>query len=228
MRRTEINQIIQHAEYFFEKHNFKLPAFAFWDINDWKLNRHAVDEIIDCELGWDVTDFGRSDFIREGLLLFTIRNGVLNSSIYTKTYAEKIMISREEQVTLMHCHIHKTEDIINRGGGNLIMELYNQSGEKDLADSPVSLQQDGIKIILPAGARIRLCPGESITLLPHILHKFWAEKGSGDVLIGEVSSVNNDHVDNIFYNEQIRFPQIEEDGNLHRLMTCDYKKYLNC
>jgi D-lyxose ketol-isomerase len=226
MKRTEINQLIRDAEHFFEKYNFKLPPFASWNLNDWKSPCHDISEIIDCELGWDVTDFGRGDFAREGLLLFTIRNGVLNSSDYLKSYAEKIMISREEQITLMHCHINKTEDIINRGGGNLIFELYNQSGEKDLADSPVVLQQDGVKVTLPAGGRIRLTPGESLTLTPRIFHQFWAEKGSGDVLIGEVSSVNDDHHDNIFYNKQLRFPQIEEDETAYRLITCDYKKLL--
>lgn len=224
MQRTEINQLIKDAERFFEKHNFKLPPFAYWRLQDWKSQRPYIHEIIDCELGWDVTDFGRGNFLKEGLLLFTIRNGMLNNSKYPKSYAEKIMISREEQVTLMHCHINKTEDIINRGGGNLIFELYNQSGGKDLADTPVVLQQDGVKVTLPAGGRIRLSPGESITLTPRIFHQFWAEKGSGDVLIGEVSSVNDDHLDNIFHNKQLRFPQIEENEGAYRLLTCDYNE----
>jgi D-lyxose ketol-isomerase len=226
MQRTEINQLIKDAERFFEKHNFKLPPFASWNLNNWKSHCQDINEIIDCELGWDVTDFGRGNFSSEGLLLFTIRNGILNSNNYLKTYAEKIMISREEQVTLMHCHINKTEDIINRGGGKLIFELYNQSGGKKLADTPVVLQQDGVKVTLPAGGRICLSPGESITLIPGVFHQFWAEKGFDDVLIGEVSSVNDDHQDNVFYNEQLRFPKIEENEEVYRLITCDYKKLL--
>ena len=82
--------------------------------------------LLDCRLGWDVTDFGRGDFRRQGLLLFTIRNGINNSEKYSKPYAEKIMISRAGQVTLMHCHETKCEDIINRGGGKLIFELYHR------------------------------------------------------------------------------------------------------
>jgi hypothetical protein len=225
MKRSEINQQIKDAVRFFEKHNFKLPPFAFWNLDDWKQNSGEIDEIVNCELGWDVTDFGRGDFLREGLLLFTIRNGLLNSSDYPKTYAEKIMVSRKGQLTLMHCHINKTEDIVNRGGGKLVFELYNRKGENDFADTPVVLQRDGIKVTVPAGGRICLIPGESITLMPGVFHQFWAEKNSGDVLIGEVSSVNNDHNDNVFYHEQLRFPEIVEDEVPYRLIVGDYAKY---
>ena len=227
MKRSEINQLIKDAVKFFEKHGFKLPPFAFWNLEDWKQNKDRIDEIITCELGWDVTDFGRGNFFCEGLMLFTIRNGLLNSRAYTKPYAEKIMISREEQLTLMHCHVNKTEDIINRGGGNLIFELYNRKGENDLANTPVTLQQDGVRITIPAGGRIRLTPGESITLTPGVFHQFLAEKGSGDVMIGEVSSVNDDHNDNVFYSELLRFPKIEEDEAPFRLLTGDYSKYIS-
>jgi len=226
MKRTEINQLIKDTERFFEKYNFRLPPFAFWNIDEWNAHRCDINEITACELGWDITDFGHGDFFKKGLLLFTIRNGVLNSKNYPKPYAEKIMISREEQVTLMHCHINKTEDIINRAGGNLIFELYNQSGEKDLADTDVILQRDGVKVTLSAGERIRLRPGESVTLTPHMFHQFWAEKGFGDVMIGEVSSVNNDHNDNVFHHDQLRFPMIEDDTKPYRLLLGDYKKYL--
>jgi D-lyxose ketol-isomerase len=222
MRRSEINQLIREAEQFFQQHHFVLPSFAAWNATDWKKENENINEIITCSLGWDVTDFGHGDFMREGLLLFTIRNGCLNHPVYSKPYAEKIMIAREDQLTLMHCHLHKTEDIINRGGGRLVFKLYNRKGEKDLADTPVILQQDGIKVSLPAGSQICLTPGESITLTPGIFHQFWAEKGTGDVMIGEVSSVNDDHRDNVFYYPQLRFPEIIEDEAPYRLMIGDY------
>ena len=227
MKRSEINKLIKDAVKFFEKHNFNLPPFAFWSQEQWRQNNGKIDEIINCELGWDVTDFGRGNFFREGLLLFTIRNGLLDSRDYPKTYAEKIMISREDQLTLMHCHVNKTEDIINRGGGKLVFELYNRTDENDLADTPVVLQRDGVKVTIPAGGRIYLSPGESITLTPGVFHQFWAEKDSGDVLIGEVSSVNDDHNDNVFYHEQLRFPEIAEDEVPYRLLVGDYSMKKN-
>ena len=168
-----------------------------------------------------VTDFGRGNFPKEGLLLFTIRNGLAGSSVYTKPYAEKIMISRSEQVTLMHCHVSKTEDIINRGGGRLIFELYNRRGDAvELDYTPVTVSRDGERITVPAGTKLFLEPGQSLTLTPNLFHKFYGELG-GDVMVGEVSAVNDDHNDNIFLEPQLRFPVIEEDEPPYRLLVSD-------
>ena len=223
MKRSEINREIRAAEEFFAMHNFKLPKFAAWSASDWDAqDKDEIAEIFDCNLGWDITDFGRGDFRNYGLMLFTIRNGVTGSEKYPKKYAEKIMISRSNQITLMHCHVLKTEDIINRGGGRLVFELYNRKGETtELDNTPVKLVLDGRKITVPAGGKVILEPGESLTLTPNVFHQFYAEKGS-DVLIGEVSSVNDDHTDNLFYEPQLRFPGVEEDEPIYRRTVMDY------
>lgn len=226
MKRSEINHEIREAEKMFASFNFQLPKFASYTLEDWKKHGSEIDEILDCELGWDITDFGRGDFRKEGLLLFTIRNGKAGSAVYRKSYAEKIMISRSAQVTLMHCHEAKTEDIINRGGGKLVFELFNRKGKStDLDDTPVEFSRDGEKITLPAGEKFAISPGESITLTPNLFHKFYAEKGS-EVMIGEVSAVNDDHCDNVFHGEQLRFPVIEEDVAPYRLLVSDYRNFL--
>lgn len=222
MQRSAINSLIHEAEEFFAHHHFMLPPFAGWDVEQWQRMSGQIDEILDCELGWDITDFGRDQFFREGLLLFTIRNGKQGDARYTKAYAEKIMIVREEQVTLRHCHGQKTEDIIVRGGGKLVFELYNRAQDGSLDTSPVVLRQDGVTVTIPAGGHICLSPGESITLTPGVYHKFWGEHGCGQVLVGEVSSVNDDHTDNLFYAPQQRFPSIDEDVPPSRLMVGDY------
>ena len=223
MKRSEINREIRAAEEFFALHNFKLPKFASWNASDWAAqDKDEIAEIFDCNLGWDITDFGRGDFRKYGLMLFTIRNGVTGSELYPKKYAEKIMISRSNQITLMHCHVLKTEDIINRGGGRLVFELFNRKGETtELDDTPVQLVLDGRKITVPAGGKVVLEPGESLTLTPNVFHQFYAEEGS-DVLIGEVSSVNDDHTDNLFYEPQLRFPGVEEDEPIYRRTVMDY------
>ncbi|MBE6404357.1 MAG: D-lyxose/D-mannose family sugar isomerase [Lentisphaerae bacterium] len=223
MKRSEINREIRAAEEFFAMHNFKLPKFAAWSMSDWeKQDKDEISEIFDCNLGWDITDFGRGDFRNYGLMLFTIRNGITGSEKYPKKYAEKIMISRSNQITLMHCHVLKTEDIINRGGGRLVFELFNRKGDTtDLDDTPVKLVLDGRKITVPAGGKVLLEPGESLTLTPNVFHQFYAEEGS-DVLIGEVSSVNDDHTDNLFYEPQLRFPGVEEDEPIYRRTVMDY------
>ena len=82
MKRSEINREIRRAEEFFASFQFKLPPFAAYTPADWARHGDEIAEILDCELGWDLTDFGRGDFRREGLLLFTIRNGKIGSKKY--------------------------------------------------------------------------------------------------------------------------------------------------
>ena len=93
MKRSEINNIITEAKKFFNKHNFILPPFGYWNLNDWKQkNKDNIDEIIDRSLGWDITDFGYNNFWKTGICVFTIRNGnqenIKKGS--GKTYAEKL------------------------------------------------------------------------------------------------------------------------------------------
>ncbi|MBI3920646.1 MAG: D-lyxose/D-mannose family sugar isomerase, partial [Armatimonadetes bacterium] len=124
------------------------------------------------------------------------------------------------QVTPMHFHWSKMEDIINRGGGNLMVRLYNSTEEEDLAETPIRVSLDGQVRSLEAGAVVRLTTGESITLTPGLYHEFWAEEGHGTAMIGEVSMTNDDHNDNRFHQPVGRFPTIEEDeAPLHLLCT---------
>ena len=224
MKRSEINTKIREALEFFNNMNFKLPPWGYWSIDDWKMNRENCDEIFKNQLGWDLTDFGTGDFAVSGLLLFTIRNG--NLKFDQKPYAEKIMIVGEEQVTPMHFHWSKMEDIINRGGGNLMMELYNSDDNEAFTDQSFEVSMDGIRKTLNAGSIVRLSPGESITLYQGLYHKFYGEPGKGKVLVGEVSAVNDDHTDNRFHDELGRFPEIVEDEPPVHLLVGDYEKYL--
>ncbi len=224
MKRSEINRILQESISFIEKMNFHLPPFAHWKPEDWEGKGEEYDEIRDNMLGWDITDFGKGDFYREGLVLFTIRNGNLNIKKYIKPYAEKILIVREEQITPFHFHWSKMEDIINRGGGNVLIQLYNSTEDGGLSDTPVHISMDGRNYTAPAGTIVRLTPGESITLFPKVYHKFWGEKGTGFTLLGEVSSVNDDNIDNRFLEPVGRFPTIEEDEPPFRLLVIDYKR----
>ena len=228
MKRSEINREIREAEEIFRRHHFSLPPFAFWNPEQLLRERIRCREILDCFLGWDITDFGHGNFRKEGLLLFTLRNGISDSALYPKPYAEKIMLVRENQWTLLHCHRHKTEDIINRSGGLLCFRLF-ASREGALPDEqlPVSFSQDGVWKEAAPGAEIVLEPGESITLRPGIFHAFYGKDSTGEILVGEVSSVNDDHTDNIYHGEQARFPEIEEDEPPYRLLVKDYETILS-
>ena len=223
MKRSEINQKIRETEAFIKEHGFHLPPFCNWTPEDWKEKGEECREIVDNMLGWDITDYGLGDFDHIGLTLVTIRNGNQNNPKYTKPYAEKLLISEEDQICPMHFHWSKMEDIINRGGGILMMELYNSTENEELDTiNDVIVVSDGVKLKIPAGTVLEMMPGQSVTLTPGLYHRFWAKKGCGKVLIGEVSKCNDDNNDNRFLEPIGRFPTIEEDEPAYRLLCNEY------
>jgi D-lyxose ketol-isomerase len=185
----------------------------------------GVQEIVENRLGWDITDFGSGDFENTGLLLFTIRNGHPSNweTLEGKLYAEKIMVVKVGQITPLHFHWNKSEDIINRGGGDLALALYNATEDDELAETPVTVQMDGIQRTFEAGETVLLTPGESITIPTRLYHRFWGEMTK--VLVGEVSLVNDDDQDNRFYKPRGRYPTIEEDVPPAHLLVMDYARY---
>lgn len=226
MKRTEINTLIRDSIEFFEAMGFKLPPWAFWKPEEWKGKSESVKEIVDTMLGWDLTDFGSGDFENKGLILFTLRNGDFSNPENRKSYAEKIMVVREGQVTPFHFHWNKMEDIINRGGGNLVIELYASDESGALSRDPVVVRIDGIPKTVEPGGMVTLEPGESICLEPYVYHCFYGQKGLGKVLVGEVSAVNDDTADNRFLEVSGRFPDIEEDEQPLHLLVNDYRNWL--
>ena len=224
MKRSFINQKINEALLFFEDMNFKLPPWGYWSKSHWKQHRKDCTEIFTNGLGWDLTDFGSGDYSKYGLLLFTLRNG--NLKMDRKSYSEKIMIVEEGQLTPMHFHWSKMEDIINRGGGNLIFQLYPSNTKGGFERHEIEVSLDGVRKKIQPGTELILEPGTSITLYPELYHSFYGERGSGKVLVGEVSSVNDDHRDNHFNPPVGRFPSIEEDEAPTHLLVGDYASFI--
>lgn len=220
MKRSEINKEIESALAFFSSLQFHLPVWATWSPRDWEHNWMNAEEIRRNQLGWDLTDFGSGDYQHTGLLLFTIRNG--NPETDQKGYCEKIMIVGEKQVTPRHYHARKMEDIINRGGGNLILELFHAQQDKPVDDKLIEVKIDGIIHHYREGEKVRLEPGQSICFPPYLAHRFYGEEGKGRVLVGEVSSVNDDLNDNHFPEGVGRFPDIIEDVTPRYLLAGDY------
>jgi D-lyxose ketol-isomerase len=225
MKRSEINSIIREADSFIKQHGFHLPPFAYWTPEMWAAKGDEIQEILQRQLGWDVTDFGCGDYEHIGLVVFTIRNGDPQNLERRrgKIYAEKILVVDVDQVTPMHFHWRKVEDIINRGGGKLIVQLYNSTDDDQLADSDVMVSLDGVKRVVKAGETVTLSPGDSITIESRVYHKFWGAESR--VLVGEVSVVNDDNTDNRFYEAIGRFPAIEEDEPPLHLLCTDYPRY---
>lgn len=225
MKRSLVNQILQEGDAFIRSFGYMLPPFAYWSPAEMKARDST--EIARRGMGWDITDYGQGTFDALGLFLFTTRNGLADDLSRGRgmVYAEKIMISRKDQLSPMHRHIIKSEDIINRGGGTLVLELFARDAEGGIdRRAPVRVPVDGQWRSLDAGGLLKLNPGESVTLHPDTWHAFWGE--GGDVLIGEVSTVNDDRTDNIFEAPIGRFAEIEEDEAPLHLLVSDYDRYL--
>ena len=218
MKRSEVNQIIRQARDTFSEYRWTLPPFASYPPERWA--GPELKELKHSMLGWDITDFGSGDYYKVGLLLFTLRNGDLEEGD-DQPYAEKLMLVREGQKTPYHFHWNKMEDIINRGGGDVVFHLYNATkGDEVLDTTDVEINKDGRKYFVKAGEDVVLKPGESMTLYPYYYHEFVVR--SSTALIGEVSMCNDDNTDNRFLEPLGRFPTIEEDEPAYRLLCNEY------
>lgn len=227
MKRSRINAIIRESEAFIRSQGWVLPPFAAWTPEEFRARRDEARALIDARCGWDITDYGQGDYDRMGLFLFTLRNGRLADlrAGQGMCYAEKLLISQDGQISPHHTHVIKAEDIINRGGATLVVELHGSDESGAFSDRHGgTVMCDGIPVRYEPGQQLRLRPGESVTLLPGDWHAFWAE--GGPVLIGEVSTVNDDETDNVFRDPIGRFAEVEEDEPPYRLLVSDYRTWL--
>ncbi len=223
MKRSQINQEIRWAKTLLEKSNIKLPPFGYWTMQEWTSGERNIDIIKEVMLGWDITDYGKDRFNELGAILFTLRNGSLKDSSIGTPYAEKLILLKEGQRLPIHYHASKTEDIINRAGGVLAIKLYNslENGDVDY-ESRVTVDLDGVKHVFAPGEEIDILPGNSITLRPFVYHLFWAKAGCGDLVCGEVSSINDDNTDNFNAEDVSRFSRVEEDEPILHPLCNEY------
>lgn len=223
MKRSEVNQAIEKAKRLFAEKKIALPFFGGVSRAEWKDTVPAESLIKRLMLGWDVTDFGSGDFSRVGSTLFTLRNGDINEPGVGSPYCEKLMVMDGcGQEIPMHYHVHKTEDIINRAGGTLAIQVYNARPDKSLdLENDVVLWCDGVRRAFAPGTTIRVATGNSVTLTPYVYHRFYAE--GGDTIAGEVSAVNDDNTDNVFLEPSARFTGIEEDEPALHFLVSEYE-----
>jgi hypothetical protein len=181
MKRSEINAAIAEAALAFTRHQWHLPPNP----------------------KWDVTGFGLGDFNKYGLVLVNLAE--------LPQYCEKIMYARGNQVTPIHMHKQKQEDIICRAGTFAIQLFACGDNDECLREGPVRVLLNGEERTYKAGDILYLHQGERITLFPGCYHQFW---GMGDyALIGEVSTANDDTADNYFENTDVgRYEELQEDA----------------
>jgi len=223
MKRSEINRAIIEAIELFDQYKFHLPPWAHWRISDWQNVGSEADEIRKHKLGWFVTDFGSGRFKEVGLLICVVRNGCLHNQtpVTTKTYAEKFMVIQPGQKTPYHFHWCKTEDLINRSGGRLAVELaWANDDERSFSDRDVTVQVDGLTKTINVGDKLVLQPGESVTFPPRLCHQFYGFQNDNTVLAGEISSLNDDSTDNCFLGQDfLRSPVVEDEPR--KYLLCD-------
>jgi D-lyxose ketol-isomerase len=228
MKRSRINDIIAQSDDMMRSFGFVLPPWAYWTPDEFKARAGEAAAVIEARNGWDITDYGAGDFDKMGLFLFTLRNGRLADLQRGggMCYAEKLLISKQDQLSPMHPHVIKAEDIINRGGATLVVELFGSDADGHFDETAGgTVWCDGLQRDYGPGEKLRLAPGESVTLMPGDWHAFWGE--GGDVLIGEVSTVNDDETDNIFREPIGRFANIQEDAAPTHLLVSDYRNWLD-
>jgi D-lyxose ketol-isomerase len=225
MLRSTIDDVIDAARVFAAERQFPLPVFAGWSREHWQQNVETLHATMERGLGWDVTDFGRGDFSRYGLCLCTLRNGSLEErdSGRGQTYAEKLMVVEVAQETPFHLHRTKAEDIINRGGGRLRVEIYPSDGV-ELGSGVTETFVDGVRTDVAAGESVVILAGQSIQIPTGAFHRFWAE--GERVLAGEVSGVNDDESDNVFLEQFPRYASIDEDSPARYLVVGEYAQLL--
>lgn len=227
MKRSEINAAIDTARAELQKQNITLPCFGCFTPEEWEEKKDSCANVFAVMLGWDVTDFDTDDFAHQGCVLFTVRNGSPDGA--GVPYAEKYLIFNDApaQAIPLHFHFKKTEDIINRAGGVMCIEVYNSTPDGDLdRESDVTFYTDGIKNVVPAGTVVEITTGNSITLTPGLYHRIFAKAGTGMLIAGEVSSINDDNTDNRFYAPTNRFCGVEEDEAPRYILANEYDKFI--
>lgn len=222
LKRSVINRSIEEAKAAFQQFGIHLPPFAFRQAQEWEQPSADADEIRDCMLGWDATDFGSGRFEQIGRTLFTLRNGTSRKPGYPKVYAEKLLFDPEGQRAPAHFHHAKMEDICCRAGGNILVQLTGVNAEDAPSDQPIFAKVDGVRVQVEPRGIIRLRPGMSVCIPPRTIHQFWAEEGCGIAVSSEVSSVCDDWSDNFFLEPAERFPKIEEDAARTHYLCHEY------
>ncbi|WP_194207612.1 D-lyxose/D-mannose family sugar isomerase [Superficieibacter sp. 1612_C1] len=224
MKRSSINYAIDKAHAVAEGFRLCLPDFAYFTAEAWR--QQPLDEwqeVLDLQLGWDITDFGRGNFADTGLTLLTLRNGALHNARYPKPYAEKMLQIQQDQHTPWHFHTHKMEDILNRGGGDLCMQLAwsTEDNQRDLRRT-IDVAVDGHRRTLRPTDTLVLKPGQGVCLPQRLYHRFWAEKSL--VLGWEISMVNDDRQDNHFLEAGERYSTVEENEPVKWLLCNEYQR----
>lgn len=222
MKRSEIEAIIGKSLAMMASQRFYLPPFAGWTPEQWREQAEPTRAMRAAGVGWNIVEFEKDAFFRSGIAVFTLRMGDYRDlpKGAGRLYAEKAFVLFEGQRVPHHYHRVKTEDLINRGGGILGVDLVRVNEQGMELDDDITLERNGVEITVPAHTVLQLEPGESIVLLPGLAHAFI---GVSEVLCGEISLANDDATDNYFLQPLPTSSPIVEDSPARHLVLADYR-----
>ena len=224
MKRSRINAALDLAQQRLREHVVQLPEYAYWSPDDWRRAGPEYARVIRNALGWAVTDFGQGNFDQVGITMFDVRNGTPSHPDEGTPYGEKIFVLKPGQRLPYHFHWNKTEDIISRAGGTLMIQVYNSREDESMDEqSPGFVYCDGVRKPFEAGQTYEIPHGQSLTIVPRLYHRFWAKDGGAILVGGEISTISVPKTDNRFGGNARRFVPIEEDVAPAYLLNTDYK-----
>jgi D-lyxose ketol-isomerase len=223
MKRSQINAAIDLAHRTLAEHGIRLPDYGYWPAERWRTAGPEMSRVTRNGLGWAVTDFGQGDFDRVGITMFDVRNGNQAQPEEGTPYGEKIFVLKPGQRLPFHFHWSKTEDIISRAGGTLMIQLYNSHDDETMDEtSPGVVYCDGVAQRFTAGQILEIPHGASVTITPRLYHRFWARDDGAILVGGEISTISVPQSDNRFGGSARRFVPIEEDVAATYLLNIDY------
>lgn len=194
MKRSEINSCIKEATVIIEGAGIGLPGHASWGPEDWQQNREAAVEMLRRGIGWNISDFGGGDYLKMGIVFYTVSNGVFDPATgmpVDQIYAHRYFILKEGQQIMTEHHHTKIEDIIVFAGAQLRVELHNVGPNEELdKTNDINIMRSGIWNSYKPGTVITLSRGERIRFEPIHYHRPWGHGGT--VLIEEVCMVTDD------------------------------------
>ncbi len=199
MRRSEINKLAGESLRAINV-RYTLPEWVWWTRAQWE-DAKGYEEFQAGACGLDVTDFGSNNFLKQGLFLITLTNGVIGGAA---PYCHKIMATRQGQICPFHTHYKKTEHI-RVLKGKMQLRMYN-----DHPTGNVTVSVDGFLQEYEPNKIIVVKEGAAVCLLPGTYHEF-AGYDVGFTILEEVSTSNDDQKDNLFQYRLPRFPEIIED-----------------
>jgi D-lyxose ketol-isomerase len=225
MKRSQINAAIDRAHKALAEHHIRLPEHGYWPAERWRKAGPEMSRVTRNGLGWAVTDFGQGRFDEVGITMFDVRNGNVDRPEEGTPYGEKIFVLMPGQRLPYHFHWSKTEDIISRAGGTLMLQLFTSNPDETMNETePGVVYCDGVAKPFTAGQVFEIPHGSSLTITPRLYHRFWAKEGDGVLVGGEISTISVPKTDNRFGENARRFVPIEEDEPKRWLLNIDYPR----